>query len=433
MTELRPGAASRAAAAQAVFQVLEHQRSLSTALPVAASKLSARDRGMAQALAYGVLRHLPQLNFMLSKLLTKPLKGELLILNSLLLVGAYQLAYMGAASHAAVSATVDAAITLGRNRQKGLVNGVLRNLQRQQSELLEQIAARAELAHGHPRWLAELIQHAYPQHAEAILAANNQQAPMWLRVNQQHHTREQYLALLADAGLAAASDSPLASAIRLEQPVDVQQLPGFAQGWVSVQDVAAQHAASLLQPQPHERILDCCAAPGGKTAHLLETAPTAAVLALDADAQRLQRVHDNLARLQLTAVVKQGDATSADWWDGQLFDRILLDAPCSATGVIRRHPDIKWLRRANDICALAELQARILDNLWPMLKPGGTLVYATCSVLPAENKQQLAAFLTRHADAKQIAIGPGTEIDWQWLPGEQHGDGFYYAKLEKRT
>lgn len=431
---IRPGADSRAVAAQAVFQVVEQGRSLSQALPTLSRHLSARDRGMAQALAYGVMRQLPQLNFMVGAQINKPLKGELKILHSLLLVGAYQLAFMGSAEHAAVSATVDAAQVLKRGKQKGLVNGVLRNLQRQLPQLQAQLKQKPALAHGHPRWLAERIQALYPQQASAIMAANNEQAPMWLRINAQHTNRENYLALLAEAGIETRADAPLPTAICLAHPVDVHSLPHFAEGWVSVQDIAAQHAAWLLNAQAGERILDCCAAPGGKTAHILEQQTQLDMLALDADEQRLQRVHENLERLQLHAKVITADACKPqDWWDNQAFDRILLDAPCSATGVIRRHPDIKWLRRDSDIAELVQVQQQILDALWPTLKVGGTLLYATCSILSEENTLQIEAFKKRHPDAIAVATKPDGAVEWQWLPGELDGDGFYYAKLEKRA
>ena len=431
---VRPGAASRAAAAQAVFAVVEKGRSLSQALPQICQSLTARDRGMAQALSYGVIRHLPQLNFMVGQLIQKPLKGELKILHSLLLVGAYQLAYMGSAEHAAISATVDAATVLKRTKQKGLINGVLRELQRQLPELKQQLQQHPNLMHGHPRWLADRITQNYPQQSTEILAANNAQAPMWLRINTQRTNRSDYLALLQQADIAAVQEEFLPSAICLLQPVDVYRLPHFSDGWVSVQDIAAQHAAWLLGAQANERILDCCAAPGGKTAHILEQQPAAQVLALDVDEGRLRRVHENLARLQLEAEVVAADATRVEpWWNGQAFDRILLDAPCSATGVIRRHPDIKWLRRDSDIAELTALQAKILDALWPTLKPGGTLLYATCSILAEENTQQIAAFKNRHSDAIAVATAPNGAVEWQWLPGEQDGDGFFFAKLEKRA
>ncbi|RUO60028.1 16S rRNA (cytosine(967)-C(5))-methyltransferase RsmB [Pseudidiomarina marina] len=431
-TNVRPGADSRAVAAQAIFQVIEQGRSLSQALPNLNRQLTPRDKGMAQALAYGTLRHLPALNFMVGALVSKPLKGELKILHSLLLVGAYQLVYMGSAEHAAVSATVDAAVLLKRGKQKGLVNGVLRNLQRQLPQLQQQLNTKPALLHGHPRWLADRLTQHYPTQADAIFKANNDQAPMWLRINSQRTNRAEYLELLREADIEAVADAPLETAIQLVNAVDVQQLPHFQDGWVSVQDIAAQHAAWLLDAQAGERILDCCAAPGGKTAHILEKQPEAQVLAIDADEQRLKRVHENLQRLQLKAEVQTADATHTKWWDGQLFDRILLDAPCSATGVIRRHPDIKWLRRDSDITELVAIQRQILDALWPTLKPGGTLLYATCSILAEENTLQIEAFKQRHSDAIAVATKPDGAVEWQWLPGDQNGDGFYYAKLEKR-
>lgn len=427
------GAASRAAAALALYQVLEQQKSLSQVLPSLNERLESRDRALTQTICYGVLRVLPQLNFIIRQLLSKPLKKDLLVLHSLLLVGVYQLLYMRTSDHAAVAATVEATVLLKQSRQKALINAILRNVQRQRESFEAQLCEHPELQHNHPRWLADLVQLHYPARANQIFLANNQQPPMWLRVNEQRTHRADYLALLAAADIAVHEESPLHSAIQLLQPVDVQRLPHFADGWVSVQDIAAQHAAWLLGAEAGERILDCCAAPGGKTAHILERQPQAQVLALDVDAQRLQRVDDNLQRLQLQAEVLCADASNpSSWWNGQLFDRILLDAPCSATGVIRRHPDIKWLRRASDIAALVQLQQQILNALWSTLKPGGTLLYATCSILPAENSDQIKAFLASHSDAILVPIGVQSEADWQWLPGDLAGDGFYFAKLEKR-
>ncbi|RUO63190.1 16S rRNA (cytosine(967)-C(5))-methyltransferase RsmB [Pseudidiomarina insulisalsae] len=430
------GAASRAAAARILVEVLEHGRSLTQALPQHTEHLEGRDRAMVQSLCYGVLRQLPLLNAALAEFLTKPLKKDLIILHHLLLVGAYQLLFMGTSDHAAVAATVEATETLKKRRQKGLVNAVLRNLQRQREPLLTRVQADADLAHGHPRWLADTIKAAYPTAAADIFSANNQQAQMWLRINTQQTSVAAFTAALTafDPELQVHdAPAPFAETVQLRHAVDVRTLPGFAQGWFSVQDIAAQHAAHLLQPQNGERILDCCAAPGGKTAHLLELAPQASVHALDIEPQRLQRVRENLDRLQLNATIISGDASSPDsWWDGQLYDRILLDAPCSATGVIRRHPDIKWLRRRKDIEQLAALQSALLDALWPLLRPGGRLVYATCSVLPVENRQQVEAFLTRHSDAIGLPTAPDGAICWQRLPGDQGGDGFFYASVEKQ-
>ncbi|WP_411359731.1 16S rRNA (cytosine(967)-C(5))-methyltransferase RsmB [Pseudidiomarina salilacus] len=429
------GADSRAAAALVIADVLEQGRSVNQALPLHSKNLEPRDRAHVQSLAYGVLRNLPLLNAALSEFLDKPLKKDLVILNYLLLVGAYQLLLMNTSDHAAVAATVEATVALKKRRQKGLVNAVLRNLQRQRAQLLPRLQQRQDLAHAHPRWLADVIQAAYPDQAEAIFAANNQQAPMWLRVNTQQTSVPEFIDALNafDAELIDPdSAAMLPTAIKLNHAVDVRQLPGFEQGWFSVQDIAAQHAAPLLATQTQEHVLDCCAAPGGKTAHILELAPQAKVTALDVDAQRLERVYENLTRLQLSAEVLCGDAAAPDqWWNGELFDRILLDAPCSATGVIRRHPDIKWLRRASDISALVQLQAKILDALWLLIRPGGRLVYATCSILPQENQQQMDAFVARHSDALPQPTAPNGEFGWQRLPGEQGGDGFYYAIVDK--
>lgn len=432
------GAASRAAAARIVFDVLEHGRSLSQALPQHTEAFDSRDRAMVQSLCYGVLRQLPLLNSAIASFVSKPLKKDLLILHHLLLVGAYQLLFLGTSDHAAVSATVDATELLKKRRQKGLINAILRNLQRQRAELLPKLENDPNISHGHPRWLAEQIQQAYPQQADAIFAANNAPAPMWLRVNIQQVNVAEFTAALdahdPELRVAAPNDSNHAgTTIELSHAVDVRQLPGYAEGWFSVQDIAAQQAAPLLAAQDHERVLDCCAAPGGKTAHILEFAPQATVHALDIDEQRLHRVRENLERLQLDAQVLCGDAAHPDqWWDGKLYDRVLLDAPCSATGVIRRHPDIKWLRRASDINQLVKTQRELLDALWPMLRPGGRLVYATCSILPAENKQQIEAFMQRHHDAIALPTAPGGATSWQRLPGEQGGDGFFYAIVEKQ-
>ncbi len=428
------GAASRAAAARILCDVLEHGRSLSQALPQHTENFESRDRAMVQSLCYGVLRHLPLLNAAIASFISKPLKKDLVILHHLLLVGAYQLLFMGTSEHAAVAATVEATEMLKKRRQKGLVNAVLRNLQRQREALLPKLEADPNLVHGHPRWLAEQIAQAYPAQAQDIFTANNAQAPMWLRVNVQQVSVADFIAALDDFAPELRGETLSDSgSIRLNQAVDVRQLPGFSEGWFSVQDIAAQQAAPLLAGQNHERILDCCAAPGGKTAHILELTPEATVHALDVDEQRLLRVRENLQRLRLQATVLCGDAAQPEpWWDGQPYDRILLDAPCSATGVIRRHPDIKWLRRPSDIAQLVKTQYELLDALWPMLRPGGRLVYATCSILPAENKEQIESFMQRHGDAVAVPTAPTGAPCWQRLPGEQGGDGFFYAIVEKQ-
>ncbi|MEF1204108.1 16S rRNA (cytosine(967)-C(5))-methyltransferase RsmB [Photobacterium damselae] len=421
----------RAAAAQVIYQVVDQGQSLSTALPAAQQQIKERDQALLQEICYGVLRWLPRLESITQKLMDKPLKGKQRVFHHLILVGLYQLGYMRIPAHAAVAETVNATKNLKKPQLRGLVNAILRNYQRQQQELDAQAVSHDAGKYGHPSWLLKLLKQAYPNDIDAICAANNTKAPMWLRVNRQHHNRDEYRKLLDAEGIATELHPQAGDALRLLSPCDVYKLPGFEQGWVSVQDAAAQLAIEYLQPQAGELILDCCAAPGGKTAHILEHVPSAQVVAIDCDEYRLARVHDNLQRLNLQAKVLCADARYPEkWWDGDKFDRILLDAPCSATGVIRRHPDIKWLRRGEDIAALAQLQAEIFDAMWLQLKSGGTLVYATCSITPQENRDQVSAFLTRTADATLVgseATNPGRQI----LPGEENMDGFYYAVLQK--
>jgi len=422
----------RAAAASALYQVVDLGQSLSNALPIAQQQVRPRDHALLQEICYGVLRQLPRLESISQALMETPLKGKQRVFHFLILVGLYQLSFMRIPAHAAVGETVEGAQDLKGLRLRGLINAVLRNYQRDQDRLDAQATSHDAGRYGHPGWLLKLLKESYPEQWPQIVEANNSKAPMWLRVNHQHHTRAEYQALLEQAGIASQPHSQAADALCLDTPCDVQQLPGFAAGWVSVQDAAAQLAINYLTPQAGELILDCCAAPGGKTAHILERTPNSQVVAIDCDQTRLKRVQDNLQRLQLKAQVICGDARyPQDWWQGEQFDRILLDAPCSATGVIRRHPDIKWLRRANDITALAELQREILDAMWQQLKPGGTLVYATCSITPQENSLQVKAFLQRTPNASLIDSDP-SQPGRQILPGEQAMDGFYYAVLKKQ-
>ncbi len=428
---------TRAAAANILHQVLNQGQSLSTLLPRYQQQVAAKDRALLQELCFGTLRWYSRLDAIAKQLLEKPLKGKYQPVHALLLVGIYQLLYTRIPAHAALAETVSACKLLKADPFKGMVNGVLRNVQRRQEELTTKVDTLAQLRLAHPNWLVKRLQQAYPEQWQDILEANNQHPPMWIRVNQGQHSREQYLALLQQNGQEAEPDTLADSALRLARPVDVTTLPGFEQGHSSVQDAAAQLAAQLLEAAPGDTILDACAAPGGKTAHILERQPALAQLvAVDMDGERLQRVHQNLERIGLQATVIQGDAARpADWWQGAAFDRILLDAPCSATGVIRRHPDIKWLRRPEDIAQLAALQAQILDALWQQLKPGGTLLYATCSILPDENSAQIKAFLSRTPDARHQPLHPGDTLEqpgWQFLPGSEQRDGFYYAKLSKQ-
>ncbi|MEN3159541.1 16S rRNA (cytosine(967)-C(5))-methyltransferase RsmB [Alkalimonas sp. NCh-2] len=423
----------RALAAQSCYQVVDQGRSLSEVLPKAQQQLQdSKDQALLQELCFGVLRHLAQLDHVCRQLMDKPLVKKLRPLQFLLYVGIYQLHWLRIPDHAAISETVDGARELKGKSMTGLINGVLRSVQRR-PELLQFEQQPPAIRYSHPGWLVQQLQQDYPQQWPDILLANQQKAPLWLRLNQQQVAITDFTAALSAADIGWQQPlADLPEAILLEQARDITSLPGYQQGWFAVQDAAAQYAAHLLEPANGQRVLDACCAPGGKTSHLLELAPSARVLALDVDANRLERVHANLARLQHQAEVKAADASEPDlWWDGEPFDRILLDAPCSASGVIRRHPDIRWLRKASDITALAGIQARMLQQLWPLLKPGGFLLYATCSVFSNENQQQIEHFLQQTPDAVLLPIH-GEATGWQILPGQQQMDGFFYAKVMKQ-
>ncbi|AWS50083.1 MULTISPECIES: 16S rRNA (cytosine(967)-C(5))-methyltransferase RsmB [Providencia] len=420
----------RSIAATAINQVLDNGQSLSTVLPDLQRNINDKDKALLQEICFGVLRYLPKLEWFISQLMEKPLTGKQRTLHYLIMVGIYQLLYTRIPPHAALAETVNGAVALKKPQLKGLINGVLRSFQRQQVQLEERITNNTS-QYLHPSWLLKRLQTAYPDDWQSIIEANNQRPPMWLRVNSQHHTATQYLNLLEQSEITAHLHSSHPNAIRLDEPTAVSRLPGFEDGWSTVQDVSAQGCAELLEPQNGENILDLCAAPGGKTTHILELAPKANVIAVDIDESRLKRVKENLIRLKQHAVVIQGDGTQPETWaQGQQFDRILLDAPCSATGVIRRHPDIKWLRRDSDINELAQLQSQILEAIWPYLKPGGTLVYATCSIMPEENGKQIHNFLSKHNDA---CLNDGTDAGLQILPSTNGGDGFFYARLVKKV
>ncbi len=420
----------RSIAATAISQVLDNGQSLSTVLPELQRNINDKDKSLLQEICFGVLRYLPKLEWFISQLMEKPLTGKQRTLHYLIMVGIYQLLYTRIPPHAALAETVNGAVALKRPQLKGLVNGVLRSFLRQQVQL-EERSSNNSSQYLHPSWLLSRLQGTYPDDWQSIVDANNQRPPMWLRVNSQHHSAQQYLELLEQDEIQAHLHPTHPSAIRLEEPTAVTRLPGFEEGWSTVQDVSAQGCAELLQPLDGEYILDLCAAPGGKTTHILELAPKASVLAVDIDEFRLKRVKENLKRLKQHASVVQGDGTKPEEWaQNQQFDRILLDAPCSATGVIRRHPDIKWLRRDSDINELAQLQAKILDAVWPYLKPGGTLLYATCSIMPEENSLQVQSFLAKHNDA---CLNDGTKAGLQVLPTATGGDGFFYARFKKQV
>ena len=429
---------SRLVAAKVLQQVLDG-RSLSDAAPRYIGQIdNPRDRGLAQEMCYGVMRWFLRLEGLLRLLLKRPLKAKDRDITALLLIGLYQLLYLRVAEHAAVHETAGAAHKLRKRWAVGLINGVLREFQRSRSELLAQVDADVGSALAMPMWLLESIQQRWPSQWQERVAALNERPPMSLRVNRQMGGRDEYLRELQAAGIMAEVISVTGSGVTLEQAQDVVSLPGFSQGRVSVQDGGAQLAAELLQLAPGQWVLDACAAPGGKTCHLLELVENLRVAAVDVDPSRLQRVRENLARLNLEAEVEVGDAARPKGvWAEREYDRILLDVPCSATGVIRRHPDIKYLRRPGDIAQLVSLQAQILHAIWPLLKPGGLLLYVTCSILQEENEMQVAAFLQQQPDASERRIeaswGERRTLGRQIPPGMLDMDGFYYACLEKRA
>ncbi|MGA4472320.1 16S rRNA (cytosine(967)-C(5))-methyltransferase RsmB [Ectopseudomonas chengduensis] len=427
----------RLAAARALTAVLSGKASLGSSLPPQLDKVEHHDRALAQDLAFGAARWQPRLQLLADKLLEKPFKAADKDVEALLLIGLYQLLHSRIPEHAAIGETVGCAGALKKPWAKGLLNAVLRRAQREHEALFAELDRDPVLHSAHPRWLQKALKAHWPQHWQAICAANNAHPPLILRVNRRHGSRDAYLNELREAGIEAEPCTFSLDGVRLLQPCDVTTLPGFKDGRVSVQDEAAQLAADLLELAPGQRVLDACAAPGGKTCHLLEVEPgLGEVVAVDLEAKRLARVRENLDRLHLeaTLIAADGRDTGA-WWDGRPFQRILLDAPCSATGVIRRHPDIKLTRKPEDIPALAQLQGELLDALWPTLAPGGILLYATCSVLPTENSESIAAFLARTPDAQEIAIagefGLQPAHGRQLLPQLDGHDGFYYAKLIK--
>ncbi|MBL8413285.1 MAG: 16S rRNA (cytosine(967)-C(5))-methyltransferase RsmB [Propionivibrio sp.] len=393
-------------------------KSLSEALGVLAKEPPAA-RAAAQDVSYGVLRRYAWGQFILARLLSRPLTHA--ETQSLLLAALYRLETRPEATPMVVDQAVAAAGELAGGVFKGLVNGVLRNFLRQRESLLAALAADEEATYQHPRWWLARLRRAHPENWLSIVAVGNSPPPMTLRVNQRRGTVADYMIRLEAAGFSARALG--AGGVLLQKPVSVEALPGFFDGFVSVQDAGAQRAAELLAPAPGSRVLDACAAPGGKTAHLLESA-TLDLLALDIDASRTKRIEENLQRLGLRATIQVADCREvAHWWDGQPFDAILADVPCSASGVVRRHPDIKHLRRESDIRRFVHTQADILDALWPLLKAGGKLLYATCSVFPEENAAQIDAFLVRQSGVERLH-------EEQLLPQDEN-DGFYYALLRK--
>jgi len=416
------------AASIVIQQVLANGRNLDRALAEGLRdkpNWTPAQRAALQDLSYGALRHFGQLQSILEMLLHKPLPDERV--RFLLLVALYQLQHGKSAQHAVVDHAVRAAHNISP-RVSGLVNAILRNFLRDQAGLLERSRQTSEGKYSYPQWWIDELSTQYGEQSAEILDAGNQHPPMTLRVNQRLGSTMDYVARLARQDFAARIIEP--DAVQLEKPVGVDKLPGFFDGLVSVQDAGAQYAARLLDVHDGMRVLDACAAPGGKTAHILERAAVKLV-AVDKDANRLQRVAENLQRLKLDAKLVTGDAAKPDeWWDEELFDRILADVPCSASGVVRRHPDIKWLRRRADIAGFATQQLLILRALWRLLAQDGKLLYTTCSVFHQENEQAIAAFLAQQTGARRLPVSIPNDLGGQLLPNNQH-DGFYYALLQK--
>ena len=425
-----PGSGVRALAARINARVVADGSSLEAALAAFPSPAE-RDIGLLRELSYGALRWHHRLQHQAKRLLARPLDPRDAQLASLLRLGLYQLQWLRIPDHAAVSATVAAAEVLGKRRAKGLVNAVLRRFLRERGPLAETLRDVREAITSHPDWMVDRLSAEWPNDWRRMIDTNNHPPPMWLRVNAQRTTRAAYLDTLDGAGIAANPERTVSSAVLLAEPQPRDTLPGFADGLVSVQDAGAQLAARLLAPKPGHRVLDACAAPGGKCAHLLESFPSLGELvAVDREPRRLEATAAELSRLGLRATVLCGDAAlPREWWDGRRFDRILLDAPCSALGVIRRHPDIKVLRRSRDIGQAASTQRKLLEALWPLLAPGGQLLYATCTTVREENEEQIQGFLAGTPDA--FGADGETSSSRQILPGETNMDGFYYACMTK--
>ncbi len=426
----------RAAAAKTIAAVAQGGQSLGTALATYQTQISPRERPLLQELCFGTLRSFYRQKAIVNALLDKPLKAKDTDVLALLACALYQMTDTRIPVHAAVNQSVAACTALGKPWAKRVVNAVLRRFERERPTIETALADNPEFRSAHPTWLWQTLQAAWPVQASTIITGNNARPPMTLRVNLAKTTRAHYLDDLHAAGLTATATAHSPAGVQLVQPVPVEQLPGWTQGKVSIQDEAAQLSCELLDLAAGQRVLDACCAPGGKTCHVLEREPgLTELVALDVDPRRLNRVRENLQRLQLHATLLAADATQPQWWNGTPFQRILVDAPCSATGVIRRHPDIKLLRQPADIANLAATQLLLLQQLWPLLAAGGKLLYATCSVLPQENDDVVQQFLASTSNARSItpnvSWGLATRLGQQLLPGVDACDGFYYALLTK--
>ena len=429
----------RAAAAIALAPVLKGAHSLQSSFDQGIDRVNPKDKALYHELVMGALRKFETLDHIASALLTKKLKSKDTDIYALILLGIYQLAFMRTPDHAAISETVSAAKALKKLWAKNLINALLRSFQRSQSEYLQQANALPPCRWNMPDWLLDQLQRHWPEEWETISTQSQILPPLCLRINHQKISQLEAQSRLRAEGVENATCTYSSAGLTLQSASDITSLSGFREGWLSVQDEAAQLAAGLLDLAPEQRVLDACAAPGGKTAAILESEHSLTqLIAIELDESRIPRIHENLERLKLNAEVIHANAADLDaWWNGQFFDRILLDAPCSATGVIRRHPDIKLMRRESDLNELVATQMLLMKRLWQTLKPGGIMLYATCSILKTENEEQVAAFVEAHKDAKELPI----QADWgsprpfgrQLFPQEGGHDGFYYAKLIKES
>ncbi len=431
---------TRALSALLVYEVCINQKSLNTLLPLTNHQIDEKDRALLQEIVFGTCRWFLWLKTLYQALLSKPIHRNDFLVECLLCTGIYQLLFTRVPAHACLNETVEAAEKLGLGRFKGLINAMLRQISQVNIDIEDKHTRETMNTLSHPQWFQDKLKNNWPDIWQEILEQNNQHPPMSLRINTYFYNnntpQDLYLKKLHDQEIPAQASRLSTTGIILEKACPVQSLPDFAEGGISVQDEAAQLSSVLLDLAPKLRVLDACAAPGGKTCAMLEKEPSLSVTALDADAARSKRIEENLNRLKLNAEIKVANAEDlSQWWDGQPFDRILLDAPCSATGVIRRHPDIKLLRQEGDIKQLAELQFKLINTLWDTLTPGGLMVYATCSVFSQENSRIIERFLKQTENAKLIPIsedwGVDTGFGTQLFPNMQSHDGFFYARIQK--
>jgi len=431
---------ARLIAAKVVQEVTTHHQHLDQVLgKYLESVKDPREKSLARELSYGVMRWYDRLTYLASLLLKKPFRAKDADLLALVCSGLYQLAYMRIPDHAAISATVETARSLGKPWACELINAVLRRYQREKSTLDNQVTESESALYSHPDWMIARLRKQWPEHWQSILNSNNEHPPLQLRVNLMRHTRAEYLQQLEVAGIEATPSKIVQSGITLSKPVNVEEIPGFNNGSISVQDFGAQLAVYILNASSNHRVLDACAAPGGKTGHILETTPEIKqLIAVESDPERMSKLRDNINRLKLNATLVNADVNATEnWWDGEQFDCIFLDAPCSASGVIRRHPDIKYLRTPEHIPLFSATQSRMLESLWPLLKPEGRLVYSTCSIFQEETEDQIATFTKKYDDVGIMPIdsdwGVPTNYGRYILPGQDLTDGFYYSLITKNS